>query len=75
MKITRRSFTWKCQDCGMTERKEPHLRLSDHMVRTHDKKWNAVEQRYVSCTANAHALAEERSDNSQQRVVGGPNDA
>jgi hypothetical protein len=30
---------WKCRDCGMTSRKEPHNTLSDHMEIAHGKRW------------------------------------
>lgn len=37
---------WKCRDCGMTERKEPHLQLSDHMQRYHGKTWSEARGMY-----------------------------
>lgn len=37
---------WKCRDCGMTSRKEPHNRLSDHMEIAHGKRWSEELQSF-----------------------------
>lgn len=41
-------MSWKCRDCGMTSRKEPHRRLSDHMLLAHSKVWSEDERAYVA---------------------------
>ena len=51
---------WKCPDCGMTERKEPHNRLKDHMLENMGSggtnlriliRWNRInEQRRTTAT-------------------------
>lgn len=38
---------WKCPDCGMTERKEPHRRLAHHMEAAHGKRWSDERGEYV----------------------------
>ena len=45
--MPRFDFSWKCRDCGMTSRKEPHRRLSDHMSAVHNKVWSDDASAYV----------------------------
>lgn len=45
--MPRFDFSWKCRDCGMTSRKEPHRRLQDHMHLTHGKVWSDAQNQYV----------------------------
>jgi hypothetical protein len=42
-----RKLTWKCAICGMTDRREPHRRLSDHMEVIHGQVWCDKLQKYV----------------------------
>ena len=46
--MPRLDFSWKCRDCGITSRKEPHRRLSDHMMVVHDKVWSDDVNAYVT---------------------------
>jgi len=41
---------WKCSDCGMTSRKEPHKTLSDHMEIAHRKRWSEELQSFCKIT-------------------------
>ena len=40
-------FSWKCGQCGMTSRKEPHRRLADHMHAEHGMLWSDSENAFV----------------------------
>ena len=38
---------WKCPMCRMTERKEPHWSLGEHMEVRHNKVWNPATGTWV----------------------------
>ena len=40
-------FSWKCGQCGMTSRKEPHRRLADHMHAEHGMVWCDKQNAFV----------------------------
>lgn len=44
--VGKHTFSWKCQDCGMTSRREPHRRLCDHMESSHGKAWDEQASEY-----------------------------
>lgn len=62
-------FDWKCPDCGMTQRKEPHRKLADHMEAAHGKRWSDEAQRYLT-PAGRSALAEFDAVKQQEQAAG-----
>lgn len=64
-----RKLTWKCAICGMTDRREPHRRLSDHMEVIHGQVWCEKLQKYVAKKVeNQNRLRPDISDGNRREM-------
>ena len=73
--MPRFNSSWKCADCGITQRKEPHRKLADHMLEAHEKTWDELSNTYIKKKGVTNARIEYRVidwSKMKSRPTGGP---